>query len=270
MRRITILRHLPAMALMLLIPVAASAAEITVTLPPLAGLVAMLDKQAQVSCLLPAGADPHHFQLTPRKVEALSRSNLLIRAGTDDAGWPLLSGHARTLKLWPRTDHGWLNPPSVRDALRLIATALTRLHPEKQQAIDAALVHALQQTYDIEQAWHKILATHAATGVVMQHPSWRRLLQHMGIPVLAVLESTHHGHEMGPHKLESALATLNRHPGAWLLGDAGHSNRALDWLAGHAARPPHRVTLDALGSCGLAWNELMRMNIARIEKLSHP
>ncbi len=270
MHQTFILRQLLATAIILLMPMTAGAAEIAVTLPPLAGLVTMLDQKAEVTCLLPAGADPHHFQMSPRKVEALNHSELLIRAGADDAGWPLLPDHARTLKLWPRTDHGWLNPSSVRDALPLIAKALIRLQPERRDAIDIALIHALQQTRDIEQAWRKALSGLATDGVLMQHPSWRRLMQHMGIAVLAVLESTHHGHEMGPHKLEYALSTLNQHPDAWLLDDATHSNQALDWLARHAARAPHRVTLDALGSCGLSWSELMQMNIARIKGRSQP
>ena len=269
MRQTSIFRRLTA-ALILLMPMTASAAEIAVTLPPLAGLVAMLEPQAEVACLLPAGADPHHFQLSPRKVEALQRSKLLIRAGADDAGWPLLPERARTLQLWPDTDHGWLNPPSVREALPLIAKALIRLHPKKRKSIDSALIKALQQTQDVEQAWRQALSGLGSAGVLMQHPSWRRLMQHMGVTVLAVLESRHHGHEMGPHKLESALTTLNRHPDAWLLDDAGHSNRALDWLAGHAVRPPHRITLDALGRCGLAWRELMQMNIDRIQDRQHP
>ncbi len=251
-------------AAMLLVPLSVVAAEITVTLPPLAGLVRMLDKQADVACLLPAGADPHHFQLTPRKIEALRKSRLLIRAAFDDGGWPLPASHANTLALWPDIAHGWLNPESVRAVLPLIAAELTKLHPEHADAIATALKHAVAQTEKTEQAWHVALDGLKKSGVLMQHPAWQGLMQQIGVPVLAVLESAQHGHEFGPHKLEHALATLNQHPDAWLLGDSGHSNRALDWLAQHADQPPHRVTLNALGSCGMAWSTLMQQNISRI------
>jgi len=258
------------MVMLILLPFSVSAAEIAVTLPPLAGLVAMLDKQAEVMCLLPAGADPHHFQLTPRKIEAMRHSTLLIRAPFDDGGWPLPPNHARSLKLWSGISHGWLNPESVRTALPVIAGALTTLHPEKAVAIASALDKALAQTSTIEQLWRAALASVKVSGVLMQHPAWQHLMQAMDVPVLAVLESAHHGHEYGPHQLEHALSTLNQHPNAWLLGDGGHNNRALDWLAQHASQTPHRVTLNALGACGLPWPALMQQNIARISALAQP
>jgi len=254
----------------LMVPTMLTAAEITVTLPPLAGLVVMLDKQAQVQCLLPAGADPHHFQLRPRKIEAMRRSKLLIRVPFDDGGWPLPPHNAHSLKLWPNIAHGWLNPASVRTALPAIAQALTRLHPEKATAIASALDKALAQTVKIEQSWRAALAALQASGVLMQHPAWQGLMQSMDVPVLAVLESARHGQEYGPHKLEQALATLNQHPGAWLLAVRSHSNRALDWLAEHANQVPHRITLDALGTCGLPWPDLMQQNIDRITGQRQP
>jgi len=251
-------------AVMMLAPLCVSATEIAVTLPPLAGLVSMLDKQAQVLCLLPAGADPHHFQLTPRKIEALKRTQLLIRASFDDGGWPLPPNHFRTLNIWPTIGHGWLSPQDVRTALPRIADALTRLHPARAKNITASLNKALKQTRDIEQSWHTALSTAKVSGILMQHPAWRGLMRSMDVPIFAVLESAHHGHEYGPHKLEHALATLDQHPDAWLLADSSHSNRALNWLARHATHPARQITLDALGDCGLPWPQLMYRNIARI------
>jgi len=230
----------------------------------------MLDKQAEVMCLLPAGADPHHFQLTPRKIESLRKSQLLIRASFDDGGWHLPVSSIHTLNLWPDNDHEWLSPESVRLALPQIAEALTKLHPDHADAIALSLSHALAQTVAIERSWHTTLEPLKKPGVLMQHPAWQGLMQSMGVTVQAVLESARHGHEHGPHKLEHALATLNQHPDAWLLADSGHSNRALDWLAKHAGKAPRMVTLNALGTCGMAWTDLMQQNIDRISGQVQP
>lgn len=251
-------------AMLLIVPCSVSANGIAVTLPPLAGLVSMLDSTTPVLCLLPAGADPHHFQLTPRKIEALKRTQLLIRASFDDGGWPLPPSHSRAVDVWPDTAHGWLNPKAVRIALPVIAEALTRLYPDRRTVISAALQTALEQTYTIEESWQLALSTAKISVVLMQHPAWQGLMQSMGVPVFAVLESAHHGHEHGPHKLEHALNILNSHPDAWLLADRSHSNLALDWLARHATHQPHRISLDALGDCGLSWPQLMRQNIAQL------
>ncbi len=252
-----------AVALMLISPSFAVAADVAVTLPPLAGLISMLDKEADVICLLANGADPHHFQLTPRKIEATQQTGLLIRASRDDGGWPLPPHHKSTLDVWPDIDHGWLSPVAVREALPVIAKALTGLHPERHTEIAGELEHALKITEIIEHEWMVTLESAKKTGVLMQHPSWRRLMQLMDIPVLGVLESGHHGHEFGPRQLEQALRTLNEHSGAWLIADEGHSNRALDWLQDHASAKLNRADLNALGTCLLSWPELMRQNLAQ-------
>jgi len=247
----------------LIAPSLAISAQIAVTLPPLAGLVAMLDDQADSFCLLPGGADPHHFQLQPRTIESLSQSRLLIRASFDDGGWPLPASHANTLDLWPDMDHGWLSPTAVRKVLPRIADALIALYPKRAENIRLRLKQAEVQTFFIESDWQAALQPVKKSGVIMQHPAWQRLMNEMNIPILAVLESGRHGHQHGPHLLENALEKLKEHPDAWLLADIGHSQRALDWLAQHAKPTPHRITLDAMGQCGASWVELIRANLKR-------
>ena len=143
---------------LIIAPKAVLGSEIAVTLPPLAGLVIMLDSRAEVFCLLAPGTDPHHFQLQPRTIESLRQSQLLIRALRDDRSWPLPPEHANTLALWPDTDHGWLSPAAVHEVLPKIAEALIALHPERGDAIKAALAEALSQTDAIAAAWRQTLA----------------------------------------------------------------------------------------------------------------
>jgi len=224
----------------------------------------MLDKQADVVCLLSNGSDPHHFQLTPRKIEKIQQATLLIRASKDDAGWPLPPHHAHTLDLWPNIDHGWLNPATVRTSLPLIAKALIDLHPQRETAINNALLTALKKTHDIEQAWQHALEPAKKSGVLMQHPAWQRLMQAMGVPVLDVLESGRHGHEYAPRQLEQALKTLNAQPKAWIIADGSHNNRALNWLQSHVEHQPRRITLNALGTCAQSWPALMQYNLDQL------
>lgn len=246
------------------IPGVAFATTVAVTLPPLAGLVSMLDEQADLFCLLPAGADPHHFQMQPRTVERLRQSDLFIRASRDDGGWPLLVAQAGMLDLWPERDHGWVSPAEVRRVLPIIAQALISRDPDSEPRIKTNLVRALAQVTVIEGQWREALLPARKAGVIMQHPAWRRLLDEMRVPVLAVLESGHHGHEYGPHMLEGALTTIHQHPGVWLLADVGHDSKALDWLAVRADVAAHRVRLDVLGQCGVPWTTLMQENMAHL------
>jgi len=241
----------------------AIAAEIITTLPPLAGLVRMLDPDAETSCLLKAGSDPHHFQLTPQQVENVGKASLLVRSSRDDQGWLRLNPDIPVIDLWPDIDHGWLNPSSVAEAIPRLADALATAHPQRAEAIRQRLKEALGRVKTISQALTDAIRSLKKRGVIVQHPSWRRVFEQNGVEVLDVLESERHGHELGAHHLEEALATLEAHPGAVLVGDLKHSNRSLQWLAGHAENATI-LYLDGLGKCGDDWPELMQQNIDRI------
>jgi len=240
-------------------------ADTAVTLPPLAGLVSMLDSEAKSFCLLPTGADPHHFQISPRTAERLKRAELLIRSPAADGGWPLPADQSRTLKLWPKINHGWLVPDKVAAALPELASQLAGVAPARAEAIRQQLPAALASVQRVKEAWLPVLADLQKHGVIMQHPSWQPLMEAAGVPVLAVLESEQHGHEEGPHALQEALDILKHHPDAWLIGDTRHSNRTLEWLARHAVGKVHLVYLDALGECGTDWEALMLDNLNKLK-----
>lgn len=239
---------------------AASAGGIIASLPPLAGLTQLLAEAPQTTCLLPANADPHHFQIRPRQSEALHQADVLLRASADDGGWSGLQFHGQTVDLWNNENHAWLNPANVARALPRLAEAIHQPvdhHSEAEiQRMDAALVQALAP-----------LKEH---GVIMQHPAWEHVMEHYGIPVRAVLESEHHGHEHGPHMLEHALEILDQHPDSVLIASKGHSNRSLEWLQQHATTKPRIITLDPLGQCGMSWSELMQANIDQLTQIRHP
>jgi len=254
-------------------PIFAKATDIITTLPPIAGLVHWLKPDADVLCLLPANADPHHFQLSPRQVESLQQSKLLVRSSQDDGHWASLGNQAHVFDLWSRTEHikqheqhranhAWLNPHAIQVVLPKLAAQLQTMYPEDKQKIQKNLALALTQSEALWQAWLQISQSTGLNkhGVIMQHPSWTNLFQALHIPIFNSLESEQHGHEHGPRKLEAALRQLQQHPNIRLIADSNHSNRALQWLQSH--HPSSTITtLDALGSCGESWVHLMQRNL---------
>ena len=252
-----------AMALMLIPGV--SRAAVAVTLPPLGGLIRMLDADAQITVLLPPTADPHHFQMSPKATEALQKASLFVRASYDDGGWSGLTSPATTLDLWPHASHGWTRPDWVRTALPRLASALERIYPAHATAIRANLAKAIAETRGIEKAWIVALAPYRADGAIMQHPSWQAMCELAGVPVWAVLESPRHGQEFGPRDLDHALEAVDAHPHVLLIAEKRHDNRGLDWIAAHSPKPLHMITLDALGTDGMRWDQLMRANLKRLQ-----
>ncbi len=238
------------------------AVEIIATLPPLAAVVQMLNDEP-VSCLLPPGSDPHHFQLSPRQVEKLNRAGLLIRSSKDDHGWMQIPADTPVIDIWPEESHAWLNPDNLLVALPAVAGQLISLFPDRKPVIEANLKRSMNDVGRIKSELHKALSTLQSSSVMMQHPSWRSVFDVYHIPILSVLESTRHGHGYGPRRLEKALEILKKHPDTVLIGDIRHNNRSLEWLASHNNNKKI-LFLDALGSCGDSWVTLMQQNISRI------
>ena len=258
------------------VPTFAKAADVITTLPPIAGLVYWLKPDADVACLLPANADPHHFQLSPRQVESLQQSKLLIRSSQDDGHWANLGNQTHVFDIWPHTEHhdhqktvpnhAWLNPLAIQTVLPKLAAQLQIIYPKDKQEIQKNLALALAESTQIWKKWLSVSQSTAlnTNGVIMQHPSWSNLFQALNIPIFNTLESEQHGHEHGPRKLESALQQLQQHPNIRLIADSNHSNRALQWLQSHH-KSSTITTLDALGTCGESWIHLMQRNLDTIQ-----
>jgi len=249
--------------ILLTAPASASAAGIVTTLPPLSGLVLLLDAEADVHCLLPPGADAHDFQLTPRQVQMLNKADLLIRSSYDDGHWSGIRSGNRSFDLWPGKGHAWLSATAVRDRLPALAAVLQELAPQRSAQIAASLAQAISTCDAIDTAWRKALASYRDAGAIMQHNAWQAVLQHYDVPVWSVLETGHHGDEIGPHRLEAALDLLRAHPSSLLWGNRMHVSRALQWLQEHQG-PGQKARLlhfDPLGSCGMTWPELMQHNL---------
>jgi ABC-type Zn uptake system ZnuABC Zn-binding protein ZnuA len=243
---------------------------IEVTLPALAGIVHWIAPDATVQCLLPAGADPHHFHPGPRQIERVQQAGLLLRSSRDDIAWfkhaPLAD--RSVLDLWPvahdANDHAWLLPDDVYAQIPHIIAKLNTLSPQHGGANNAAKLAA--DVAAVNQAWQAVMTVLRQRGVIMQHPSWKPLFEHYQVPILAVLESNNIGHSHGYHAqdLDQALQQLKQHPQALLIADRRHDDAGLKWLQRHHPAS-HLVYLEPVGSCNQTWPELMQQNIAGVE-----
>jgi len=243
---------------------------IEVTLPALAGIVHWISPDATVQCLLPAGADPHHFHPGPRQIERVQKAELLLRSSRDDVAWFDHTSVADfpVLDLWSvehgTHDHAWLLPADVYAQIPNVIRSLQGVLPQQKNMAAASKLAA--DVAAISQAWQAVMDVLRQRGVIMQHPSWQPLFEHYQVPILAVLESNNIGHSHGYHAqdLDKALQQLKQHPQALLIADRRHDDAGLKWLQRH--HPASQlVYLEPVGTCDQTWPELMRQNIAWVQ-----
>ncbi|MFQ5355365.1 MAG: metal ABC transporter substrate-binding protein [Mariprofundaceae bacterium] len=249
--------------ILILWPCFVARAEVAVSLPPLAGLVHLLDSQVDTFCLLPSNADPHHFSMTPRLLERLRHSDTLIRTSRDDQGWPGLNTGMRQIDLWPNHDHAWLNPGKVLDVLPGLAREIQALYPDRKISVADSLTRFRELIKVLDAEVSEKLTSVRKTGVILQHASWKSFCEYYNIPILAIAESNKLEGALGPKQLEKLLNILHQHPKAYLWGDQGHSNLTLEWLSARM-NGKHIILLDPLGSCSDPWDQLLRNNISRM------
>ncbi|RMG90956.1 MAG: manganese-binding protein [Zetaproteobacteria bacterium] len=239
---------------------------VTVTLPPLAGLVRILLPDARVQCLLPAHADPHRFTLSPRQIEQWHHARLVVRSMADDAGWSFLDQQrkASTLSLWEHEPHGWLDPQRLEPALDTLAAGLSKAFPEKAAEIRSRLPGSKAMVQRIIREWQQGLTRLKPHGVILQHASWLPLMKASGVKVHLLLEAGPHGAGHTPHLLEQAVGLLRKDPSIWLIGDIRHDSRTLEWLANQVHPPARWLSLDPIGTCGEPWDALMHNNLRHL------
>ncbi len=245
---------------------------IAVTLPPLAGILHWMQPSLTAHCLLPEGAEPHHFHPGARQLERAAQADILLRSSADDGNWfdAGLISEARIMDVWPASEkgagHAWLDFTAVDAALPHIARRLI-----KAGFIDTAQWSARQATLkgdvnSIQQQWQTILPALKKRGVLMQHPSWQPLFERLGVPVYAVLERRTAGHHHGftAHRLEHALQAVIQHPDALLIADPRHDDKGLKWL--QQQHPQSQlVYLSSMGSCHQRWPAFQAENIAKLQ-----
>ncbi|MDX8412702.1 MAG: zinc ABC transporter substrate-binding protein [Mariprofundales bacterium] len=243
---------------------------VVATLPPLAGMVQLLLPNAQPTCLLANNGDPHHLNISPRKVEQLRVMQLLVRSSGDDGGWSGLQAiHSTVVDLWPQAHHPWLLPSDVGVSIKDLAETMASNKLISFDYSRKMIKRVTRQMQQLDADWAQLLQPLQRRGVIMQHPAWERLFAHYKVPVRAVLEHSHHGDGATPRQLEAALKLLRTTNPPLLIVERSHANRMIDWLR-QQVPAAQVVTLDALGVCGQPLDGLLQDNMAQLRQVLSP
>jgi zinc transport system substrate-binding protein len=192
---LSILRRLSIVWLLLVGIAQAAPIQISVSLPPLQTIVEQLGgPRVQVQTLIRPGADPHHFQPTPREISQLAASDLYIAAGMPfERIWlPRLQATHPNLKIIPppaETDHHahghshehdhthsdphfWTNPNQMRLFAQHISAHLARHDPEQAVLYQQRYAALATKLKALDQTIRDTLQPLRQRQFLVWHPAW--------------------------------------------------------------------------------------------------
>jgi len=236
-------------------------------------------ERVEVVVLIPTGASPHTFELTPKMMVSASHSRLLILNGIGLEPWAddlidavssdslLVVETASDIEILMDDDHAagnphvWLNPRLARQQVEKIAAALQQISPADSAyfAINAQNYLALLDTLDIDIRKHAQKWTHRS--LICVHPAWEYFTREYSLELTQVV-LPNPGSEPSPRHLQQVIQAIRRVQARAIFSEPQFSPALVHTIA--AETGVRVLTLDPLGTGD--YLALMRQNLANIDQ----
>ena len=184
------------------------------TIFPVADLVKRVGgEKIEIITILPAGANPHTFELTPRAIKKLKGVRVVFMIGHDFDGWVRAIGESLPeVKIVtvdeginfigaPEEDpHYWLSIANGKIIAENITRALTELDPDNGDEYQTNLDLFLTKLDNADRDIHKMLLNFPTRKAVTFHDGWRYFARDYGLEIVGNVESSE-GSEPTPKQL---------------------------------------------------------------------
>ncbi len=235
---------------------------VLVSVPPYVDFVKKIAKDTvAVQSLIPAGANPHVYEATPKEVQSHQNAAIWIRLGesfdkkvyqffkqlnkpvkiVDVAqGIPLLSvcddhGHASDEG---KDLHIWLSPKLAKIQAEKIAAALIALLPEQGDFFSANLQKLLNELDVLDGQIAGILAPMEGKAILASHPAFEYFCRDYHLVQLSIEME---GKEPLPQHVTEILALAKRYAVQAVLIEPQYSNKGAELIAKRLGLPTHSV-----------------------------
>lgn len=238
----------------------------------------------QVITLVPPGASPHTYELTPSQVEQVARARLLVLNGAGLEYWAdkliqsadnpdlIVIDTSQGIEIIDRTDNGaggnphlWLDPQNAVIQVEHIRDALVQADPAHAKDYQA---NADKYTYELR-TLHREIAEKAATWSNRQfiafHPAWIYFARRYGLEQAAVVERSP-GREPSPAEMVQIVETARRIEAKAIFAEPQFSAKAAETIAEESG--VQVLFLDPLGSSldDPSYLNLMRCNVGQMAR----
>jgi len=225
---------------------------------------------AQVENLLPPGASPHDFQLSPSERKKFEHADLVILNGLGVEGWldkllkeskkqvvPASAGLGRKIN-----PHIWLDPVLAAHAVTNILRALQAADPAQAEGYAGNARVFLEKLAGLDADFRAGLAPARGAAIITYHDAFEHLAKRYGLRVAAVVEETAEV-SPGPRHLAKLRRTIQAEGVKAIFTDAEHPQKLAEQLSkDFGIRLAALHTLENGELTRAAYEDGMRKNLA--------
>jgi zinc transport system substrate-binding protein len=244
--------------------------------------------KVEVITLVPSGADPHHFDLTPTDARALNDADAVFMIGGHFDGWLAAGSVAETgpclvIELYKAFEdslirvgddfnpHFWLDPLIGKSIGEIIAMALSTMDLSDREYFSRRLAAFGARCDSLNAAARVRLGRAGFKEFVSVHPAWTYFARRYGLKEAGVLEVTAEQEPSARH-IAQVIRVMSETPVKFILTEE-FSNPVL--AKGVASETGARIiTLDPLGGADRpgrsTYFQLLDYNVSMIERGSMP
>ena len=269
--------------------------SVVVSIVPLADFAQQVGgEHVTVTTLVPPGASPHTYELTPAQVRQVAEADVLVLIGLGFEFWAedLIQSAANPDLIVVHTSEGieiiedepehasrithhasrvsgnphiWLDPQNAIVQVKHIRDALIQADPAHRAAYEANAEAYIRQLEALDEEIAARVATWSQKEFIAFHPAWVYFARRYGLTQAAVIERTP-GREPSPAELAEIIETARRIGAKAIFAEPQFSPKAAETIAAESGAQV--LFLNPLGGeKGPApYLEMMRYNVAQMER----
>jgi zinc transport system substrate-binding protein len=224
---------------------------VLVSVPPYAFFVRSIAQDAvQIETLVPAGANPHIYEASPKKVLQFFKENrkpiqiLDITQGIDllsvceEEGLGHEHHHCHHSHDEGHDLHIWLSPKLAKIQAQRIAEALSALLPEHKEQFSFNLNTLLTELSNLDQHISQQLKPFAGKAILVSHPAFGYFCQDYQLTQLSIEIE---GKDPLPQHITEILNQVKQYSIQTILIEPQYSNKGAELIASRLGLPTHMV-----------------------------
>jgi zinc transport system substrate-binding protein len=228
---------------------------VVATIFPLADFVKnVAGDNVEVVTLLPAGANPHTYDMTPRNVKVIADAKLLVMNGAGLDFWVekvgaaarsdllvvdtsttlekeglLLSGDADDAG--GHNPHFWLDPELAQKQVAAIAEALATVDPTNRDVYLGNAAKYIDQLKSLDAEISAVTDNFSIREFISSHPSWEYFAQKYALAEVAVIEQAPGREDYSVKYTIKVIDAVKEHDVKVIFAEVQFSTKSADTIA---------------------------------------